>query len=81
MVTRRLRLSLAALFTVVLVGGLAGAAVPTHHNWNCREVSLTLFAKKKTTYAVCYPCQPDLPEGTPELVEAIWQQEVCAPAS
>lgn len=79
---RRLRLSLAALFTVVLVGGLAGAAVPTsHHNWNCREVSLTLLVKKKSSYTVCYPCQPDLPDVTPELVELVWQQEICAPAA
>ncbi|MGH2786210.1 MAG: hypothetical protein ACRDJ1_13190 [Actinomycetota bacterium] len=79
---RRLRLSLAALFTVVLVGGLAGAALPTvHHNWNCREVSLTVLVKSKTSHTVCYPCQPDLPQATPELVDRIWQQEICAPAS
>jgi len=71
----------AALFTITLLVVALGPVAQADQNWNCREISLKGSGRVKISRTVCYPCSPDLlPDGTPEVIVLLWEQEVCAPA-
>ena len=81
MVMRGRRFFGAAILAATL--GVLGAGSVAHatHEWNCRDIGMKVYGKK-VKRTVCYPCPPNvLPESTPAVVMALWEQEICAPST